>query len=56
MEPDGKVLITSKGPFGNIGMPSEVEGIRHLKQMLEQTAQRLSPAEIDALEKSLAPK
>lgn len=56
VEPDGKVLITSKGPLGNIGMPSEVEDIRHLKQMLEQTAQRLSAAEIAALEESLAPK
>ena len=56
MEPDGKVLITSKGPLGNIGMPSEVEDIRHLKRMLEQTAKRLSAAEIAALEESLAPK
>jgi hypothetical protein len=56
VEPDGKVLITSKGPLGNIGMPSEVEDIRHLKRMLEQTAQKLSAAEIAALEKSLAPK
>jgi hypothetical protein len=56
IEPDGKVLITSKGPLGNIGMPSEVEDIRHLKRMLEQTAQRLSAAEIAALEVSLAPK
>lgn len=56
MEPDGKVLITSKGPLGNIGMPSQVEDIRHLKRMLEQTAQRLSAVEIAALEVSLAPK
>jgi hypothetical protein len=55
-EPDGKVLITSKGPLGNIGMQSEVEDIRHLKRMLEQTAKRLSSAEIAALEESLAPK
>jgi hypothetical protein len=56
VEPDGKVLITSKGPLGNIGMPSEVEDIRHLKRMLEQTAQKLSAAEIAALGESLAPK
>jgi Thioredoxin-like len=56
MEPDGKVLITSTGPLGNIGMPSEVEEIRHLKRMLEQTAKRLSAVEIAALEESLAPK
>jgi hypothetical protein len=56
VEPDGKVLITSKGPLGNIGMPSEVEDIRHLKRMLDETAQKLSAAEIAALEASLAPK
>jgi hypothetical protein len=56
MEPDGKVLITSKGPLGNVGMPTEPEDIRHVKRMLEQTAQRLSPAEITTLEASLAPK
>ena len=56
MEPDGKVLITSKGPLGNIGMPSEVENIRHLKRMLEETSQKLSGAQIAALAESLAPK
>lgn len=53
-EPDGKVLITSTGPLGNIGMPlGEVEGVRHLRKMLEQTATRITPEEIAALEKSL---
>jgi hypothetical protein len=56
MEPDGKVLITSKGPGGNIAMPGAVEDIRHLKRMLEQTAKRLSAADIAALAESLAPK
>jgi hypothetical protein len=53
-EPDGKVLITSTGPLGNIGMPlGEVEGVRHLRKMLEQTATWITPEEIAALEKSL---
>jgi hypothetical protein len=56
MEPDGKVLITSKGPLGNIGMPTEIEDIRHLKRMLEETSQKLSRAQIAALAESLAPK
>jgi hypothetical protein len=55
-EPDGKVLITSKGPLGNIGMPSEPEDIRHLTKMLESTAQKLTAAEIAELASSLAPK
>ncbi len=54
-EPDGKVLITSKGPLGNIGMPSEPEGARHLRKMLEATAQKLTVEEITQLEKSLSP-
>jgi len=37
-------------------MPGAVEDIRHLKRMLEQTAKKLSAADIAALEESLAPK
>ncbi len=55
LEPDGKVLITSTGPLGNIGMPGDVEGIRHLRKMLEQTAENLSAEDIDALVRSLTP-
>ncbi len=55
MEPDDQILITSTGPVGNIGMPGGIEGIRHLKRMLEQTAQRLTAADIAALEQSLKP-
>jgi hypothetical protein len=57
-EPDGEILITSSGPLGNIGMPSgeEIEGVRHLRKMLEQTATRITPDEIAGLEKSLLAK
>lgn len=55
-EPDNTVLITSKGRDGNIGMPGDPAGISHLKRMLEQTAQRLTAAEIAELEKSLTKK
>jgi len=48
-EPDGTVLATSGGPLGNIGFPSSVEGIRHLRQMLDRTVQRLSADEVDRL-------
>ncbi len=47
------MLITSTGPLGNIGMPGGVEGIRHLKQMLEQTKQRLTAEDVAKLEASL---
>jgi hypothetical protein len=54
-DPDGKILITCEGPLGNIGCPGTVEGIRHFRRMLEQTAQRLTPAEIDGLVNSFSP-
>jgi hypothetical protein len=39
-------------------MPSgeEIEGVRHLRKMLEQTAKRITPDEIAGLEKSLLQK
>lgn len=46
---DEKVLATSDGPLGNIGFPSSVEGVRHFQQMLEKTAHRLSPDDIEKL-------
>ncbi len=49
----GKVLVTSDGPVGNIGMPSSPEGIRHLREMLAKTANHLTGDEIDTLIKSL---
>jgi hypothetical protein len=55
-EPDGKILITSEGPLGNIGFPvGSLEGVRHFRRMLERTVKRLTPDEIDGLIKSLSP-
>ena len=54
-EPDGKVLVTSDGPLGNIGMPGSIEDLRHFRQILDQTAQRMTPDEKEALIKSLSP-
>jgi hypothetical protein len=54
-EPDGTILATSVGPLGNIGFPGSVEGVRHLRQMIERTARRLTPADRDARVKSLSP-
>jgi hypothetical protein len=54
-EPDGTILATSRGPLGNIGMPSSVEGSRHFRQMLERSMRRLTAAEVEMLVRSLAP-
>ncbi|MGQ0636872.1 MAG: M56 family metallopeptidase [Planctomycetaceae bacterium] len=55
IEPDEKILITSDGPLGNIGVPVSVEELRHLRRMIETTAQKITPDEIDTLLKSLSP-
>jgi hypothetical protein len=52
-DPDGKRLIDSEGPLGNIGNPGGDEGKRHLRRMLTETKQRLTDAEIDQLIESL---
>lgn len=54
-EPDGTILTTSESPTGNMGMPSSLEDIRHLRKMLEQTARHLTSDQIDQLAKSLEP-
>lgn len=54
-EPDGAVLTHSRGPLGNIGFPSSLEGIRHFRRMIEQTARTLTPDEVERLVKSLSP-
>jgi hypothetical protein len=45
LDADGNALITSDGPLGNIGFPSEIESLRHLRGMLDETARRLTEAE-----------
>ena len=53
-EPDGAVLAISRGPLGNIGFPSSLEGIRHFRQMLDRTVQKMTSDEVDRLISSLS--
>ena len=54
LDADGKELINSIGPLGNIGDPSgSFEGTHHLRKMLKTTAQNLSDADIESLIRSL---
>jgi hypothetical protein len=55
-EPDGSVLITSDCPLGDIGFPGSLEGRRHFRKMLTETANRLAVEEIDGLMESLSAK
>lgn len=54
VDPDGRILVTSDGPLGNVGFPQSVEDLRHLRRMFEKTSQRLTASEIDGMIKSLA--
>jgi hypothetical protein len=49
----GKVLITSDGPLGNIGLASTVEGIRHFRKNLESSTHHMTHSNIDDLVQSL---
>jgi hypothetical protein len=49
LDADGKPLITSDGPEGNIGYPSEAKGAEHFEKMLRTTARHMSDAEIKIL-------
>jgi len=46
---DGRMLINSVSPTGNVGFPSEVEGQRHLRRMLVQTSSTITAEQINAL-------
>ena len=45
----GKTLATSVGPKGNIGYPFQPEEIAHFVNMIRQTRQTLSDAELEAI-------
>jgi hypothetical protein len=49
LDSDGKPLITSDGPRGNLWYPGDVKDRPHFAKMLRSTAQRLSDAEINIL-------
>ena len=49
LDADGKVLVTSDGPVGNIGFPSGGLGKKHFRKMLEAGAKQMTTAEREAL-------
>ncbi len=53
LDPTGKVLISSVGPKGNIGYPSEPHEIDHFLSMLTATRKRLSDSDLDLIRKDL---
>jgi hypothetical protein len=49
LDADGKPLITSNGPGGNLGYPGGIKDRPHFAKMWRTTAQRLTDAEINML-------
>jgi thiol-disulfide isomerase/thioredoxin len=53
LDADGRVLITSDAPEGNIGFPVAAEEIEHFLKMLAATARHLDEADFSELRKAL---
>jgi thiol-disulfide isomerase/thioredoxin len=53
LDADGKPLVTSDGPRGNIGYPSEPHEIEYFVAMLNQTRKSLSDSQVATLERQL---
>lgn len=53
LDGDGKTLVTSDGPKGNIGYPGEPHEIEFFVAMLNQTRQHLSDDQVGDLERQL---
>ena len=49
LDSDGKSLVTSDGPQGNVGFPESAQEASYFEWMLRATAQRLSDDEITTL-------
>jgi len=53
LDGDGKAVVTSDGPKGNVGFPAAPHEIAHFRTMLEQSKRKLTDADINALITSL---
>jgi hypothetical protein len=49
ISPEGKKLIDSAGPLGNVGNPTTFDDLQQFRQMFTKTSQRLTPEEIERL-------
>lgn len=56
LDADGKALITSDGPDGNIGFPVQDNEIAHWLNMFKQTAKKIKPAELETMKQELLKK
>ncbi len=54
LDAEGKVLITSDGPKGNIGYPVKPAEIAHFIQMIKETSRNITPGHISTIQKTLS--
>ena len=52
VDANGKRLITSDGPKGNIGCPIQPHETEYFRTMLAKTSKKLTSAELDAFKKA----
>jgi thiol-disulfide isomerase/thioredoxin len=55
LDANGKAVITSDGPKGNIGFPAEDHEVAYFVKMLEAAKRRLTEKDVEGLRKSLTP-
>jgi hypothetical protein len=53
LDADGKVLISSDGPKGNIGYPGNPEGIDYFVAMIDKTHKQMSEEQVAAIGRAL---
>jgi thioredoxin-related protein len=56
LDAEGKILITSEGPKGNIGHPVKPAEIAHFIHMIKETSRHITSEQISAIEKALSQK
>ena len=52
LDAEGKEMVTSDGPKGNIGCPVQPEEIAWFRTMLDRTKKRLTTAELDSIQQA----
>ena len=54
LDAEGKVLITSDGPKGNVGFPLRPDEIAHFIHMIKETSRNITPGRISTIQKTLS--
>ena len=52
LDAEGKEVVTSDGPKGNVGCPAQPDEIAWFRTMLERSKKRLTAAELDSIQQA----